>query len=181
MSRAEDFKRFQKSRSADETWKWEHGRVRWLCARLGVGPKQRRAIEEAGGGHGGPARLTFAEFCRAFPEFPLWLAADRDVGRRLHVDPKAVLPRWFSHFHALPFVRAWEYAAESKPPDAGRPTGLVFPRKGVPAGLVVHDADSLIACGPSFLYPYGEGGAYRLTVQRLADVADFVRRSADRG
>lgn len=92
----------------------------------------------------GERRLTFRDFCDEYRSFPLLLGADRLAGVSLHTDPRMFLPALFKSFHKCPFVAAYDAFAERARRLAGsRAVGLVFPRKGIPHGLVAHDGEDL--------------------------------------
>lgn len=159
---------------------WEHARVRYAMTRLRLDKRWQRVVQAYGEQHQGHAHLQFASFNAVFSDFPLALAADCLYGQTpLHASSKAVLPRWFQTFRDLPFVPPYlDFAAG----DAGkrRPAGLVFPRKGLAQGLVIHNGDLqfLLPGGSCFLHEArakrGRKQLPRLVVQPFTLLLDAI-------
>lgn len=93
---------------------------------------------------GGNGDLKFSLFCDEYRSFPILLSANPLNGVTLHTDPRAFLPALFKSFDKTPFVMAYEELFEDIADKAdGRAVGLVFPRKGIRYGLVIHNGDDL--------------------------------------
>lgn len=87
----------------------------------------------------GVADLTLDAFCRRYESFPLELGASRLGGIRLHTDPNSLLPALFKRMGAAPFVEAYDdFYERTVARGCTRLPALVFPRKGIPHGLVVY-------------------------------------------
>lgn len=106
-----------------------------LTDRATVADLRRQSMDETGTG-----ALTFKAFNEQFHSFPLLLAASRLRGVKLHLEPTALLPAWFKDFTGTPFALEYaEWYRRAAPRAEGRSIGLVFPRKGIRGGLVIHD------------------------------------------
>jgi hypothetical protein len=86
--------------------------------------------------------LKFSIFNDEYPTFPVLLGARRID--KLQADPTAFLPALFRNFRQATFVTVYDAFFEANESRAaGKPIGLVFPRKGIPHGLIVHNAEAL--------------------------------------
>lgn len=93
---------------------------------------------------GGAGNLRFSLFCDEYRTFPILLGADPLRGTLIHTDPRCFLPQLFKNFDKTPFVTAYELFFERVADRVdGRAVGLVFPRKGIRRGLVIHNGDDL--------------------------------------
>ena len=181
MSHAEEFRKFT-GRSADAPAAFEDGRCRYLAAALGLSARARGELAKLAAERTGAENLTFAVLRLAVPALPA-LVADRDAGVHLHVDSKAVFPLWFSAagFRGTPPWKA--YAAQRAATAAGTACGVVFPRKGVMHGMVIHDAGVEADPPPgastvALVYSYALRGEPRtVVVQSFADFAARLRRT----
>ncbi len=87
------------------------------------------------------APITLAVFNDAFPEFPLVMACSRLQGKRLHICVDTLLPNLFKNYQRAPYVKHYDLEAYQRFQHTaqGRTIGLIFPYKGVPKSLVVHN------------------------------------------
>jgi hypothetical protein len=122
----------------------EEARVLYLLQVFRVPAKKYDMLEESFR-RVGRRVLTLDLFNEMVPNFPILLgwASKRDVDR-LHADNRATWQATFLRFREVPFVRAYErFYAEAETRAAGRAVGLLFPRKGVPRGFIIHDGVGL--------------------------------------
>jgi hypothetical protein len=125
--------------------------------------KQLRQLTEQG-------HMTF-DLLRSHLALPFWIGCTTlpKLGCALHMSPKAILPVWFSRFGSLPICRPFRdlhaQAAQSSP---GLPVALIFPRKGLRQGLVIHNGgfNQLALSSSAMLYRDSELG--ELVVQSYA-------------
>lgn len=121
---------------------YEARRVEYLLRRGGMMPqvgRKLRRIHEAEHGH---QALRFTTFNAEYPSYPVLLGTANLTG--LHIDPTCFLPNLFRKFADAPFVRAYDDFFELMASLAqGRAIGLVFPRKGIPQGLIIHNGVDL--------------------------------------
>lgn len=103
-----------------------------------------RQLRKRDSREGGAGDLKFRYFCDEYRSFPILLGADPLRGITLHTDSRAFLPALFKNFDKTPFVMAYEEFFEDVADAAdSRAVGLVFPRKGIRHGLVIHNGDDL--------------------------------------
>ena len=63
---------------------------------------------------------------------------------KLHLSQKMLLPALFKFFDQTPMVEAYaKFYEEAQSSAMGRPIGLVFPRKGIMRGLIIHNGEKL--------------------------------------
>lgn len=106
--------------------------------------RQERHLRKRDEREGGAGDLKFSLFCDEHRTFPVLLGANPLRGTTLHTDPRCFLPQLFKNFDKAPFVTAYEEFFEQVADKAdGRAVGLVFPRKGIRHGLVIHNGDDL--------------------------------------
>jgi hypothetical protein len=119
---------------------FEAGKVRFLLRACGFNVNRTAGLlarREAA--LGGDVRPTFRAFHDANPSFPLFLAASRLGGRKLHADPTCLLPSLLERFAQSTLAKAFDDCYErAVDPAAGRAVGLVVPRRGLRNGLLVH-------------------------------------------
>ncbi len=178
--------------------RWEHARVRYTLTRLGLA-KYNSQMSRKVSDRPEEAYLTFELFDEFFPSFPMILSTDRlstvevqKTGSKeldetakvdappLHQNLKAVHPRWFKSFLALPFIPPYEEIFNKRGSGTKlRPVGLVFPRKGFPQGLVVHNGDVYDFVSQKSGCHYYLGGGKKpmnLVVQSYQSLLDQIRR-----
>lgn len=83
---------------------------------------------------------TLRTFNDEFESFPVLLGCNRLPKAKLHVHPKGQVPALYKSFPQVPFVEAYNaFYTRNQPRANGRMLGLVFPYKGVPWGLIIHN------------------------------------------
>lgn len=120
---------------------WEGKCVRYLLGAVGLKPVNHHSAilvkhdeQETGRGE-----LTMRAFNELYPSFPLLLSCSAAAGHKLYLDRRALIPALFSRFSLAPFVKYYEDWYEQADGQAnGRAIGLVFPRKGLPGGMILH-------------------------------------------
>jgi len=121
---------------------------------------------------------TFATFNSRFPSFPVVLSANWLNGVKLHNRADCVHPKWFQSFSRLPFFRPFvELVRVAEANREVRPQGMVFPRKGIMHGLIVHNADSQTyseKCRSMHVY---RGDGIDLVVQPFSGFLDSILAS----
>lgn len=152
---------------------YEASRLTYLLRVFGMAPQAVRAlIQRHVEIHGDPA-LRFAVFNREHPSFPIVLGAA--LLRDLHTDPRCFLPNLFKAYDQAPFVAAYEAFFETASRTAdGRAVGLVFRRKGVRHGLIMHNGVDLpgrVFGGLTLAYQ-DSTGKQRLFVQPFQTVVE---------
>lgn len=88
--------------------------------------------------------LTFDAFNNMFPTFPILLGAVKL--KNVHIDSRTQLPTLIKSFESAPFVELYEQFYEqnnNRADKESRLIGLVFPRKGIPSGLIIYATDDL--------------------------------------
>lgn len=121
--------------------RFEVAKVNLLLTKFHLPATTRRELESVHYEATGRRLLRLRLFNEMFPSFPLFLGTSLLDGAKLHVDPKAILPRWFDAFESLPFFKKYEDFYEQVADLAGnRSIGLIFPRKGFAKGLIIHNA-----------------------------------------
>lgn len=123
----------------------------------------------------GEFNLTFANFNEEFNSFPFLLGAANLGGKKLHTDASCLLPALFKDFEKVPFVVAYEaFFAKMQKRAHGRTIGLVFPRKGIPKGLVIHNksAERLGYEGLQAIYLGRERSLYVRTFRGVLEALD---------
>ena len=121
--------------------RFESTKVESTMKRVGLGRQVRSLVNEAMRQFSHNF-LTFNLFRQEFPTFPVSLTCHNLNGLSLHSEAKAALPIWFKDFQHLPFMKFYAEAFESLGSLAQhKPVGMVFPRKGFPQGLIVHNGD----------------------------------------
>jgi hypothetical protein len=147
--------------------RYEHDRVMFVLSMFRYSKPHvrdicRRASER------GRADLTFEDFREEAPTFPLWLACDAMPGAKLHTDVRVLLPSLYRNFAAAPFAALYHNLLEEVGDRLGdRTLGIVFPRKGVRHGLVIHGAglETLPYTGTSVVHEVGGDASATLYVR----------------
>lgn len=127
-------------RKAEQESAFEARTLTFLLTTFGMMPHAARELSRTCVQRTGESALRFTDFHAKYPDFPVILATKR-LGS-LHTDPRCFLPALFKRFDETPFWSAYEdhyeqYADRAK--ETGRAVGLVFPRKGIIRGLVIHN------------------------------------------
>ncbi len=134
--------------------------VNFLLTRLGLKKRQNEVREAAS--DTGMEGLTLDNFNIAFPSFPILMRSDPLYGVRLHADTRAMLPALLTKFSRAPFVEPYRnFYRERHALAHGRAIGLIFPRKGLRYGLVMHNGglDGFFVRGGVFCYTGGNASA----------------------
>lgn len=156
---------------------YENARIRYMLSQLGLGRVSRdfeRFVVERCGEE--DAFFTFPLFEEFFGPLPLLLHIDRlKDGPPLHERDDCAHPLWWKRFFKLPFVSRYLEWRESVGAQR-RPTGLIFPLKGFPQGLVVHDGSLEKFLDKRQAAHVYDADAVRLLVQPLTDVVAAFRR-----
>lgn len=124
---------------------FEESKVSFLLKKLKL-PKLDRELRQRWELETSQNRLTFQAFNDAFPSFPVLLGTTKLD--RVHLDARAMLPSLMRNFELAPFVAPYELFYEQNQERAdkeGRLIGLIFPRKGIPSGLIIYTSDDLEA------------------------------------
>lgn len=121
--------------------------------------------------------LTLLAFCREYRSFPILLTSQRIEG--IHLDKRAFLPALFEKFLDAPFVTPYEDYREGAVREAdGRAIGMVFPRKGISRGLIVHDGVNLpdrCFAGTVLTYTDRKTATKKLFVQPFARLIESLQ------
>ncbi len=120
--------------------------------------------------------LSFAALRGAYPTFPAFLASRALY--KLHEDVAMTTPRLFKDFRGAPPYRAYAELVELVGPSTvgNQPIALVFPRKGVRGGLVIHDFQELRLRGLVWTY-HGDGtDRHSLYVQPYQTFLEGIHR-----
>lgn len=153
---------------------YEENRLEYLLHQFHLMPRAARQLRQAHVERYGSPALTFAGFNAAYPSFPLVLgvAGIKD----LHLDPRCFLPNLFKAYDRTPFVLAYEEFFDQETARAdGRALGLVFRRKGIRHGLIIHDGADLpprVFTGTVLQYQAGRKRLRRLYVQPYQTVVE---------
>lgn len=152
----------------------EERHVRFLLERLHFPAGKKWAMLKLSRERTGVARLTLDLFNELVPNFPLLLGYANPG--RLHQDNRATLPALFRRFEDAPFVAAYAALFEQAAPlAAGRTVGLLFPRKGVVRGLLMHNGLALWVPGTTITYHGGtREEPTQLVVQAFAAVVEAL-------
>jgi hypothetical protein len=159
---------------------YEESRLAYLLKALRLPRDTARLLKKKNEQETGAWAMSFRDFNETFPTFPVLLGATALEGVKLHLDPRAFLPRWYTNFRGVPFVDFYEdFYEEVAPRAAGRAVGLVFRRNGIRHGMVMMD-DQLDLTGmgvPAFVYPCDRRkGRHRLYVAAFQKVAEAIHR-----
>lgn len=183
-------------RVAHEERSFERDRVAFVMKTLGMGPKKVNDLRTRGRELTGASDLYFDCFNAMFPNFPIVLGASTlrllplpyktrgdktkttSADYEVHRDYHSLEPMRYKRFEEVPFVVAFGNLSDRVQAEAtGRPVGLVFPRRGVPHGLIVHDdADHRYwTQGFAQVFKYTiEDVNYQMIVQRFSDVIKAI-------
>jgi hypothetical protein len=99
-----------------------------------------RTLRDACERRTGQPDLRYADFGESFPSFPVLIKAQQFRG--LHADPRCLLPSLFKAYQDTPFFVAydeWYETIAQFAEETGRAVGLVFTRKGIKNGLIIHN------------------------------------------
>lgn len=173
------------------TRQFEDGIVKFMLTRMNIAKYRADAIRENNFNATGVKLLSLACFNEYFTNFPFLLGAN--LLRRLevpwspkitaanyavHTDPYSTVPSCFKQFNWVPFVVAYvalydQMAAKSN----NRGICLVFPRKGLPRGMCIHNDDSeqYWPSGLAWVYKFTDGGKdRRLFVQPFQSLVEAI-------
>jgi hypothetical protein len=121
---------------------FEHRTLTFLLREFNLTKEAARIARELAAESGRQDPLDLYAFGQAFRTFPIMLGVRRI--HRLHTDKRAFLPAMFKNFKDVPFVTAYAEFFEQRCDEAEtRAVGLVFPRKGIDRGLVIHNGVNL--------------------------------------
>jgi hypothetical protein len=102
--------------------------------------KQKRSLQALAEARTGYRFLTLDLFAEKWPSFPILMSYSQEAGNGLHEHKKATLPALFTRFSFAPFIKFYEEWFEQAERLANNRTiGLVFPRKGIRRGLILHN------------------------------------------
>lgn len=125
---------------------WEERQTQFLLQELDLLGWKGQMLGEARKRYGRP-RLTLELFNDTFTGFPVLLGADHLPGIQLYNHPQAILPALFKNFAKAPFLVAFARWLDEPGRDdsieSRKGSGLVFPRKGIVRGLIVHTVSTL--------------------------------------
>jgi hypothetical protein len=124
----------------------EEAKVEFLLQQLMM-PKRKKVLLDTSEQRTGHRRLTLDLFNEMCPTFPLLMAfAPVKQVDKLHTDNKATLPALMKRFMDAPFIKPYEEWYEQAEKKAnGRAIALLFNRKGIQQGCVLHDNQGLDA------------------------------------
>ena len=106
-----------------------------MLKKLGI-PRMERELRDQ---HGS---LSFAVFHATFSDFPFYFGTTRLD--KLHLDARTLLPALIKNFRAAPFMQAFlEFQRDVVREASARTPGLIFPRKGVPHGMIIYASEDL--------------------------------------
>lgn len=168
---------------------FEEARVRFLLNRLKLSQFKRRLLDAWERQHS-EKRLRLAAFNHVFPTFPFLLCSHRLRGvplpgrgdkvtpdsYQVHRDPASVEASRFKKFSRVPFVIAYQQMLEDLGEEAGeRSVAMVFPRKGLLHGLVIHNdaTEQYWTHGLSWVYKPPDSDD-RLYVQPFSALIDEI-------
>jgi hypothetical protein len=125
----------------DQEERFEHELTGFVLSALHLPTNVRRALTSLAVERSGEPRMTLADFNATFPTFPILLGCSRLKGARLHVDKNSTIPSMSRHFDRTPIFACYEEFYERVAVQAGgKAIGLVFNRKGIDRGLIIHDS-----------------------------------------
>lgn len=158
--------------------RWEHQVVVSMVRQLGLQrilPQLKELAE-----HGTNRLFTIDAFMEVVPEFPLHLFCASGLKEKLHLDQKHVFPCWFNDFAALPVTMRFaemveETGAAVRARDEGKPIAMVFERKGVRGGLVMHTAGASYLRNGMAALLYHATDRTVVAVQRFWDVLEIFK------
>lgn len=138
--KSDKYRQLQKQRAASS---FESDTVTFMLRLLKL-QKRERDLRRACSDRTGSSNLTLADFHNEFPTFPIYLGARSLKDKKLHENDKMRLPTLYKTFWEAPFIKPYLEFRQTVLRRAGdRAVGLVFFRRGVPGGLVVHDGRDL--------------------------------------
>lgn len=170
------FQKLQQSINFDA--RWESGRASFLLKKLGKGDEERSFREQDPND-----RLTFGALNETLA-LPMAFACHPMQGKLpVHRDIKHAHPAWFKKFDKLPVVVVYfellnEYigACKARGEYESRPFCMVFPRKGFPQGLCIHDGprEKYLTVGEGIHLYYSRRYAREFVVQPFVSVVKVI-------
>lgn len=156
----------------------EERKVAFLLNRLGM-PKAKWRLLRTAEARTGHKQLTLELFNEAYPSFPLLLAYSHEAGDGLHKHRDATMPAQHTRFHDFPPLKFYEDWFERAEKEAnGRAVGLLFPRKGIQQGLILHNGEGLDGLWLPGMVSVYTGGTrehpYRLYLQAFAPLVEAI-------
>jgi len=139
---------------------FEAARVRFVVRRFGLGAPVLRQLVEDWFRTTGRRELRFAAFHERYPTFPFYFGTHTlcglavpwtagAVGGRtpynyhVHRDPYSTEPARYKKFEWVPFVIAYrQFYNSASAAASGRSIGLIFPRRGMVDGMIIHNDES---------------------------------------
>jgi hypothetical protein len=86
-----------------------------------------------------------------------------------------MIPSLFKTFVKAPFVAAFETFYEQAALRAeGRSVGLIFPRKGIPHGLIIYSGDLDVTIPRSLVWTYTGGTGKMLHVRPFQQLVEAI-------
>lgn len=168
---------------------WEHERVRHLMKKLGLSKEDERKLSKECDNFCGDTRLRFDIFQTQYPTFPFQLTTSRlrrlelpNVNKetpsnyQVHADPACFEPARYKQFERVPFVVAFRNLQEQVD-DPNQTIGVVFPRKGLRQGMVIHNdlSEQYWSVGSCWVYKEKDGA--KLFVQPFEALITGLRKS----
>lgn len=148
--------------------------VLWTLKRLSLERLKLNFLNNTGNEN----QLSFTEFNRIVYDFPVALAFAPAPKVEMHLDPKSIQPHWFTAFLSLPIVKQYENSYSfltEQGAVTNKPIGLIFKRKGIPDGLIIHNGDwDRFAAVNSGCYLY-RGKQQNLLVQTYRSFIDNIK------
>lgn len=117
----------------------EHAKVTYVLATLHLS-QYKHVMMDLAENETGRRRLTFDCFNQVIHDFPSTLRSHNfaELKKPMHLVQEAILPNLFRHFAKAPFVKKYNEMKEEYR-TSNKPFGLLFPRKGLQQGLVIHN------------------------------------------
>jgi hypothetical protein len=176
---------------AAESASFERESVRYVTREMGLTSRHVNALLDRYEALTGKRELRFSTFNEAYSSFPVFLGSHtlRCLGGPwpkptgpdycVHRDMSSVEPQRFKRFGGVPFVVAYQdfYNASFRE-AAGRPIGLVFPRRGFMRGMIIHNdaSERFWREGLSWVYKV-PGTENRLYVQPFIFFLQAIKES----
>ena len=168
---------------------WEHERVRHLMKKLGMSKEEERKLSKECENFCGDPLLRFDVFRSQYPTFPFLLSANRlrrmqlphidketPNNYQVHADPACFEPARYKQFERVPFVVAF-HELQEQVDDPHQTIGVVFPRKGLRQGMVIHNdlSEQYWLNGSSWVYKAKDGS--KLFVQPFEALIMGIRNA----
>jgi len=165
--------RYLKNEMASQ--QWESARVEWTIKQL----KLQDDVKELKARSAFADRVFFSTFNEWFASFPFHIVAEPMIDKTpIDADPHSVHPRWFASFLDLPFVRMYEdYYVQQQASDDKRPLAMVFPRRGLAQGFVLHNGGMQFVptMSSAHLFLAGPPSELCLCVQPYAKLIEHIQ------